>query len=123
MEEHWTRQRRNVRGIPGADGLVRRLTLICRYQNVITGSFSSKIPVERVGGILADEMGLGKTLTVLATILRTAKEAASFSENSQWSVKITSNGAVHTEQIYSKATLVVVPSARKSPLHSFVRQD
>jgi SWI/SNF-related matrix-associated actin-dependent regulator of chromatin subfamily A3 len=37
-------------------------------------------PVETGGGILADDMGLGKTLTMLATIVATLKDAASFSE-------------------------------------------
>ena len=57
------------------------------------------------GGILADEMGLGKTLTALATISASKKSAAAFAKAEQ----------NHTAPV-TRATLVIVPSERASPL-------
>jgi SNF2 family DNA or RNA helicase len=57
---------------------------------------------------LADDMGLGKTLTMLANIVATLKDAATF----QGSSTSTSEAHLTDEEILhrSRATLVLVPS-------------
>jgi SNF2 family DNA or RNA helicase len=64
-------------------------------------------PCISAGGILADVMGLGKTLTMLTAIVHSMDEAFRFTLLSS-----EISGDDHIE--YStRATLVVVPSARK----------
>lgn len=61
-----------------------------------------------LGGIIADVMGLGKTLTTLVSILRSSEKALEF---------VFARPAIcplESDIIRTKATLVVVPSARKS---------
>lgn len=61
-----------------------------------------------LGGIIADVMGLGKTLTTLASILRSSEKALDFAFASPALCQPKSDIS------RMKATLVVVPSARKS---------
>lgn len=62
-----------------------------------------------LGGLIADAMGLGKTLTTLVSILRSTDKAVEFGHfNHQMK-------SVGIDTVPTKATLVVVPSARKSP--------
>ncbi len=59
------------------------------------------------GGLIADVMGLGKTLTMLAAVLRSmpaAEDSSKFYEAS---------GNEYSNKFRTKATLVVVSSARK----------
>lgn len=60
-----------------------------------------------LGGIIADVMGLGKTLTTLVSILRSSEKALSFAFTRP-AVSSPQNDVVRM-----KATVVVVPSARK----------
>jgi SWI/SNF-related matrix-associated actin-dependent regulator of chromatin subfamily A3 len=92
----------------------------------ITGTRTADTPNETLGGILADDMGLGKTLTVLSTILRTAKISKSFAEENN-EIKVASEGNGHgADQISSRATLVIVPSSRTwifSKSHNLIARD
>jgi SNF2 family DNA or RNA helicase len=65
-------------------------------------------PVETGGGILADDMGLGKTLTMLANLVATLNDAATFQVSSTSTVE----GHLTDEETLcrSRATLVLVPS-------------
>lgn len=61
-----------------------------------------------LGGVIADVMGMGKTLTTLVSILRSSEKALEF---------VFARPAIcplEGDIIRTKATLVVVPSARKS---------
>lgn len=60
-----------------------------------------------LGGIIADVMGLGKTLTTLVAILRSSEEASSFIFGRP------AASSLQGDVVRMKATLVVVPSARK----------
>lgn len=60
-----------------------------------------------LGGIIADVMGLGKTLTTLTAILRSSEEALSFVFARPAALSL------QGDVVRTKATLVVVPSARK----------
>lgn len=72
-----------------------------------------------LGGLIADAMGLGKTLTTLVSILRSTDNAVEFGH---FNYQMESAGI---ERVPTKATLVVVPSARKSPRsrRSGVKED
>lgn len=59
------------------------------------------------GGLVADAMGLGKTLTTLVSILRSTERASDFGYF-DYEVQSVGMGLLPT-----KATLVIVPSARK----------
>lgn len=61
-----------------------------------------------LGGIIADVMGLGKTLTVLASILRSSDKAVEFASFCKPAIT-----SLNGDLVRLKATLVVVPSARK----------
>lgn len=61
-----------------------------------------------LGGLIADVMGLGKTLTILASILHSPEKAYDFNHFGH-PMTAPSDGSIPT-----KATLVVVPSIRKS---------
>ena len=62
------------------------------------------------GGILADVMGLGKTLTVLSAVIHSMDEACHFVLPSR-EISVDDDLVCRT-----RATLVVVPSQRKSAL-------
>jgi len=77
---------------------------------VITGAKGSRIE-DSLGGILADDMGLGKTLSILAVIVTSIRHALHFA------VAGTRGPSTLWRSIVpSKATLVIVPSARKLPV-------
>jgi SNF2 family DNA or RNA helicase len=61
-----------------------------------------------LGGLIADMMGLGKTLTMLAAILHSMSAAEDFGTFFQSTEDECAN------KVFTKATLVVVSSARKS---------
>lgn len=65
-----------------------------------------------LGGLIADVMGLGKTLTTLVSILRSSDKAREFA----YSAPVLNS--LKGEVSRMKATLVVVPSARKSEARS-----
>jgi SNF2 family DNA or RNA helicase len=68
-------------------------------------SFSPRMST---GGIIADDMGLGKTLTILSAIVHSMDEACHF-------ILPSGQMVVNDHLAYPvKATLVVVPSTRKS---------
>ncbi|GAW22840.1 hypothetical protein ANO14919_123840 [Xylariales sp. No.14919] len=76
------------------------------YVHRVTKTRSTVKPEERGGGILADDMGMGKSLCLLALLLETLDEGR------QWAQQKHSE-EYHGSAIerYSRATLVVVPSA------------
>lgn len=65
------------------------------------------------GGILADDMGLGKTLSMIASIVTTLASAKSYVNSGD------ARRGGHMRP--TPATLVIVPSARKSKACDFVR--
>lgn len=70
-------------------------------------------PKDVPGGILADDMGLGKTLSMIASIVTTLASAKSY---------VDSGGARREGHMRpTPATLVIVPSSRKSKAYDFVR--
>ncbi len=83
------------------------------FEHDITGTRTADAPLETLGGILADDMGLGKTLTVLSTILRTAKMSKSYAEENNEKLASAKGNAIDKDQVFSRATLVIVPSSRK----------
>jgi SWI/SNF-related matrix-associated actin-dependent regulator of chromatin subfamily A3 len=74
---------------------------------VITGAKGSRIE-DSLGGILADDMGLGKTLSILAVIVTSLSHALHFAV-----VGTRGPSTLWRSMVPSKATLVIVPSARK----------
>lgn len=64
------------------------------------------------GGIIADVMGLGKTLTTLAAILYSLPEAKLFSDFYKKPLE------KKAHRVRTKATLVVVPSARQWEIYA-----
>ena len=92
--------------------LMRFLFSLNSYEHVITGVRTADPPIETLGGILADDMGLGKTLTVLSTILRTARMSKSYAEENNEAIAASKYGRNDTHKIFSRATLVIVPSSR-----------
>ena len=84
----------------------RMLTPNSIFEHQISGKRQSTPPCISAGGILADRMGLGKTLTILSAIVRALDEASYF-------ITPSSEASVDDHLAYpTKATLVVVPSAR-----------
>jgi hypothetical protein len=80
-----------------------------RFIHKITKIRSQIRPDEKGGGILADEMGMGKTLSILALLLKTLDNAR------QWALDKKDSEFTQTRiQSHSRATLVIVPSGRKS---------
>lgn len=77
------------------------------FEHQISGKSQSIPPRISAGGILADVMGLGKTLTVLSAIIHSLDEACHFA--------LPSGGMSLDDHLAypTKATLVVVPSARE----------
>lgn len=86
-----------------SDNLSQRILLATHADCAKRGGSRSGL-----GGLIADVMGLGKTLTILASILHSAENAYNFSKFGHPMTAL-NNGAIPT-----KATLVVVPSIRKS---------
>jgi hypothetical protein len=83
------------------------------FEHIVTGS-KVQFPLgETGGGILADDMGLGKTLTCLATVIRTAQIATRFWETG-YTIQESHGSATQTRRHAARATLVIVPSHRKS---------
>ena len=84
------------------------------YQHLVTKEQSDVHVDERGGGILADEMGLGKSLSIIALIIERAPEGRT------WAGSSNMLSDTH-ERIkgFSRATLVIVSSARK--LHNLER--
>jgi hypothetical protein len=77
------------------------------FEHQISGQRQYIPPCVSAGGILADVMGLGKTLTVLSAIVHSMDEACHFTLPS-------GETCVDSHLTYpTKATLVVVPSARR----------
>ncbi|KAJ3567630.1 hypothetical protein NPX13_g6703 [Xylaria arbuscula] len=76
------------------------------YIHRVTKTRSTVPPEEKGGGILADEMGMGKSLCLLALLLDTLDEGHQWAQQKQ-------SEAYHSTGIekYSRATLVIVPSA------------
>jgi SWI/SNF-related matrix-associated actin-dependent regulator of chromatin subfamily A3 len=83
------------------------LTLNSIFEHQISGRSQPIPPRISAGGILADEMGLGKTLTILSAVVHSLDEANHFTMPSG-QTSVDDHLACPT-----KATLVVVPSARK----------
>lgn len=83
------------------------------FVHQVTGSRSVTQPEERGGGVLADEMGTGKSLSTLALIAQTLDLGREWLQERQ----STSNLEVKIKQ-FAAATLVIVPSARKSELEA-----
>jgi hypothetical protein len=86
----------------------------CSYEHKITGHRAEDIPNETIGGILADDMGLGKTLSVLATIIRSTEAGELFASTGM----ANSLGCEGDDpgMIFSRATLVIVPSSGMSSI-------
>jgi SNF2 family DNA or RNA helicase len=84
-----------------------------RYYHVITKDKCRVRPEERGGGILADEMGMGKSLSILALIVHTLEDGETWAHDQR-----NSDDTNKTLQ-YSRATLVVVSSARTSMARKF----
>ena len=83
------------------------LTIYSVFEHQISGRSQFTLPHISAGGILADVMGLGKTLTVLSAIVHSMEEACHF-------ILPSDETSVNDHLAYpTKATLVVVPSARK----------
>ena len=64
-------------------------------------------PREDFGGILGDEMGLGKSLSMLSSIFVSAEIARAFADH------LTAVSHHESAKPATRATLIVVPSARK----------
>jgi SNF2 family DNA or RNA helicase len=90
------------------------LTTESRYTHVTTNCKMSQKPVETGGGILSDEMGLGKTLTMLAAMIHSAEDARAFAMKTYHGMSLGTEHALIT----SRATLVIIPSPRKSRIRS-----
>jgi hypothetical protein len=88
--------------------VISMANLIIRYRHRITRArIKNGIkPNERGGGILADEMGMGKSLSILALIVKTLDDGKGWVQQQDNSISV-------AEPIKrSRATLVIVPSAR-----------
>lgn len=73
----------------------------------------SPTPQDVPGGILADDMGLGKTLSMIASIVTTLASAKSYLDSGD------ARREGHMRP--TPATLVIVPSSRKSKACDFVQ--
>lgn len=85
------------------------LLITTRYLHAVTKARNRSIPSETGGGILADEMGMGKSLSTLALITKTLEEA------NTWVMEKKANLESNTRQQACRATLIIVPSASRSP--------
>ena len=84
------------------------------YQHQVTKERSKVHVDERGGGILADQMGLGKSLSMIALIIERAPEGRTWAGSS--SMLTDTHDRI---KAFSRATLVIVSSARK--LHNLER--
>lgn len=91
-------------GLWAAEGFITGPSV---YRHIITGAKSPRA-VDALGGVLADDMGLGKTLSMIATIVSTMTRSEKHALE-----KVIDDGQSKAPLIPSKATLVIVPSARK----------
>ena len=81
---------------------------LSKFEHRISSHGQHDSPRLSLGGILADVMGLGKTLTMLSAIVLSLDDANHFMLSSD-------NAAIGDSHLYAtKATIVAVPSARKS---------
>jgi hypothetical protein len=85
------------------------LLTFTRYRHAVTRARNRVLAPETGGGILADEMGMGKSLSALALLTNTLDKAH------EWVRERKANPDPHNRQKPCRATLVVVPSASKSP--------
>ena len=83
------------------------LTGVKSFEHLITKQISRTALEEKGGGILADEMGMGKSLSILSLIIRTLSEAE------QWAASQRSIDEDLHPRKYSRATLIIVSSARR----------
>jgi hypothetical protein len=67
------------------------------------------VPRDSPGGILADDMGLGKTLTMICAIVSTLQQSTT-----QMGKLSLPTPELTSRRIYSKSTLVVLPTACES---------
>jgi SNF2 family DNA or RNA helicase len=88
------------------------LILGLSFSHVITKAKSTERPLETGGGILADEMGMGKSLSVLALITKTLDSADAWQQGGDDTLADLIADSLST-LTPSRATLVLVPSARK----------
>lgn len=84
-----------------------------RFVNQVSGDREVEPPPEFRGGILADEMGLGKTLSMIS-LIATDKDP---DPHGAAAVADPFKGA----EDYVNATLIVVPSPRKSTGAAFAK--
>lgn len=78
-----------------------------RYKNNVSGLNSNEAPPSFQGGLLADDMGLGKTLSMISLI------AYNQAKGSLPSLPITPEPLDSIPPLHVKATLLIVPPARK----------
>lgn len=84
------------------------LVLKCiSFEHSITKNISRIDLEEKGGGILADEMGMGKSLSILSLLTKTLHEAG------EWATSQRLNDTNASSKKYSRATLIVVSSARE----------
>jgi SWI/SNF-related matrix-associated actin-dependent regulator of chromatin subfamily A3 len=95
--------------------ILRLLLTPSSFSHIITRTKSRVKPPETGGGILADEMGMGKSLSILALVIRTMDGANAWRLGEDSNLK---DLAVEGDKTPTptRATLVLVPSARKTVL-------
>lgn len=81
------------------------------YVHSITKQASSFEPEEKGGGVLADEMGMGKSLSMLSLIIRTLDYARRWADSE---IQRETRAGFEGLNTISRATLIIVPSARES---------
>ena len=89
--------------------LIDTLLITLRYLHAVIKARNRTPAPETGGGILADEMGMGKSLSTLALITKTLDKAY------DWVIEKKANLESHNRQRACRATLVLVPSASRSP--------
>lgn len=97
---------------------LRQLTFACfvgliwySFVHSITKQASPVDPGEKGGGVLADEMGMGKSLSMLSLVIRTLDYARRWADSE---ILREAGAAFESHKTISRATLVIVPSARES---------
>lgn len=89
--------------------LMNTSLITLRYLHAVTEARNRTLASETGGGILADEMGMGKSLSTLALITKTLDKA------DDWVMEKNDNPENQNRQKACRATLILVPSACKSP--------
>ena len=89
--------------------LMNTLLITLRYLHAVTKARNRTPASETGGGILADDMGMGKSLSTLALITKTLDKAY------DWVIEKKANQENHNRQKACRATLVLIPSASRSP--------